>query len=79
MMIIRITPCGCSHSLRAKSRLGNRVDWVTEAYVLNRLLKMCVGDGFDVISAFRKNTPRTRRSSTGHFCKMKCSTHATRS
>lgn len=29
--------------------LGNRVDWVTEAYVLNRLLKLYVGDGFDVI------------------------------
>ena len=29
--------------------LGNRVDWVTEGYVLNRLLKPCVGDGFDVI------------------------------
>ena len=29
--------------------LGNRVDWVTEGYVLNLLLKTFVGDGFDVI------------------------------
>jgi arylsulfatase A-like enzyme len=29
--------------------LGSRVDWVTEAYVLNLLLKKSVGDGFDVI------------------------------
>ncbi len=29
--------------------LGNRFDWVTEAYVLNLLLKRYVGDGFDVI------------------------------
>ena len=29
--------------------LGNRVDWITEAYVLNKLLEKCVGHGFDLI------------------------------
>jgi arylsulfatase A-like enzyme len=35
--------------------LGNRIDWITEGIVLDRLLKICFGERFDVIPHAREH------------------------